>query len=264
MLHLNRAHICIAKDGINQKGTGQQKLKQIGESTPLHCCCRSEGEFSVVLCSSEALHEWIEVISHHPCGGPGASESFLLDCPPCHWLLANLLPSQSACMGCTYAKPGCQGRCRWQEWPGNRSQELHTRQLLPIYSMQYVLSKPTAHSNMPRCRTAAVRGSKCTMHNCAQQQSGLQQCLQLPATFNPKPRTWLSHCSPWTDAQKEGRGLWLSGMYHLIACLSLWATCHMSWQLLELKRFISMRLVACSSLTKHGAGKKLWVHPPCQ
>lgn len=98
MINLNRAHIGVAKDGVNQKGTEQQKLKQIGELTPLHCCW-SEGEFGVVLCSSETLHEWIEVISHHLCGGLAASVSFLLDCPLCHWLLTNLLPSESACIG---------------------------------------------------------------------------------------------------------------------------------------------------------------------
>lgn len=51
----------------------------------------------------------------------------------------------------------------------------------PPHSMQYLLSKPTAYSSMPQCRAAAVSGTKCTVHNCAQQQSGLQQCLQFPA-----------------------------------------------------------------------------------
>lgn len=92
MINLNRTHICVAKDGINQKGTEQQKLKQIGGLTPLYCCCGSEREFGVVLCSSEALHEWIEVISHHPCGGPGANESFLLHCPLCTGCLPTCSP----------------------------------------------------------------------------------------------------------------------------------------------------------------------------
>ena len=165
--------------------------------------CGSEGEFEVVLEGSFVWVDWSYVL--YACDGPGSSSSLLLDCPCCRWLLASLLPSQSARIACTSAK--CQVGCRWCEWPGHRSEELHTRQPLPTHSVQYVLSKPITYSSMPQRGTAAVTGAKSTMRNCAQQQFGLQQRLQLRRDYSSS-RACLSHCSPWTRAQKEGKELW--------------------------------------------------------
>lgn len=247
----------MAKGSVNQKGREWQRLKQTVGLIPLQHGCRSEGEFGVVL---EGCFLWVDW-SYFPYmrDGPGTSSSFLLDCPCCRWLLANLLPSQSACIDCTSAK--CQVRCRWYEWPGHRSKELHTRQLLPTHSVQYVLSKPIMYSNMPQCRTAAVRETKCTMHNCAQQQSSLQQSAA-PCCVYSSSRVCLSHCSPWTRAQKEGSELWLRSMCHLIACpwsFMLPATCHNSC--FNLGGLLAWGWL-CAALTKCGAGKRLSVRSP--
>lgn len=137
--------------------------------------------------------------------------SFLLDSPGCWWLLASTVPSQSACADCTSAK--CQARCRWYEWPGHRSEELHTRQLLPTHSVQYVLSKPITHSNMLQCRTAAVRGTKHTVCNCAQQQSNLQQCLRSSVTFTAAAGHVCCDVAPKHVCRREGS-------YDRIACVN--------------------------------------------
>lgn len=196
MLHFSKAHLFVAKIRKKQNNSSRSRL-QI-----------NEGEFGVMLLGSFA---WVNG-GYFPymCDGPWTSRSFLLGCP-C-WLLTSLLLLQSACTDCMSVK--CQVRCRWYEWPGHRSEELHTRQLLPTHSIQYVLSKPITCSNMWQCRTAAVRRTKHRMCNCAQQQSSLQQCLQLPVPFTAAAGHVCHTAAPQHVCKRR------EGSYNWVACVT--------------------------------------------
>lgn len=155
------------------------QLKQTVRLIPLQHGCRSEGEFRVVLERSFVWVDWS--CFPHTCDCPGTSGSFLLDCPSSHWLLSSLFPSQNSRHRLYIRQVPSQMQVIWMA----RTQIRRAAHQAALAHPQHTVRAVKAHYIQQYVTVQNCSCERGTMRNCAQQQPGLQQCLQLPVVFTP-------------------------------------------------------------------------------